>query len=330
MINPNNFKVKSKNASSTNATAYQDAICIALNHQDGEAKEKIHAGIAAVDDKLDGGFLKGSKIIIAGAPGVGKTTLVSQFAECFAMQRYHILYFSTEMTPEQLAATSISRASYLHDPQSAVTSSDVLENNVDLPDKLIDSMQECVCVGDGSYTIIGKDSWHHQAEEVEAFLASFSEDELSKVIIIVDYIQDLTADVPADTGNKEIVDHSIRVLKQIADTYGVTLIMVSAVHRDFYSDSPSCTAMPSLRSLRDSSALEYTADTVIILRDKKAWNDISVRPVSLSIAKNKYGPTGKEDLTFIAKHHYFSDSEDLPSYGNVNDSGEYECDFLLR
>lgn len=42
-------------------------------------RERISSGAAELDKMLGGGFLKGSSVLVSGAPGVGKTTLGLQF-----------------------------------------------------------------------------------------------------------------------------------------------------------------------------------------------------------------------------------------------------------
>jgi circadian clock protein KaiC len=41
--------------------------------------ERVKTGIAGLDEMLAGGLMKGSAVLIKGAPGTGKTTLALQF-----------------------------------------------------------------------------------------------------------------------------------------------------------------------------------------------------------------------------------------------------------
>ena len=41
--------------------------------------ERVHTGVAGLDEMLHGGFLEGSAVLVQGAPGTGKTTLGLQF-----------------------------------------------------------------------------------------------------------------------------------------------------------------------------------------------------------------------------------------------------------
>src|SRR3989304_4242674 len=44
-----------------------------------ETTERVTTGITGLDEMLWGGFLRGSAILLRGAPGTGKTTLALQF-----------------------------------------------------------------------------------------------------------------------------------------------------------------------------------------------------------------------------------------------------------
>lgn len=83
-------------------------------------KEIIHAGNEEVeqrltlkDDQLNqvlgGGFVKGSVSLLAGEPGIGKSTILMQIASQMAKKNYNVLYVSGEESEHQVA----SRASRL-------------------------------------------------------------------------------------------------------------------------------------------------------------------------------------------------------------------------
>jgi DNA repair protein RadA/Sms len=72
-----------------------------------EAKSKntnnrISLGTADIDDVLGGGIVPGSVVLIAGQPGIGKSTLLLQLAEA-AAHKTNVLYVSGEESAEQVA-----------------------------------------------------------------------------------------------------------------------------------------------------------------------------------------------------------------------------------
>lgn len=62
---------------------------------------RIHAGVASVDDVLGGGFVPGSVTLIAGQPGIGKSTILLQIAYQ-AAKKVRVLYISGEESVHQV------------------------------------------------------------------------------------------------------------------------------------------------------------------------------------------------------------------------------------
>ena len=64
---------------------------------------RVEAGIGGVDRVLGGGFVPGSLILVAGEPGVGKSTLLLQVAAAFAAEKRPAVYVSAEESARQIA-----------------------------------------------------------------------------------------------------------------------------------------------------------------------------------------------------------------------------------
>ncbi len=64
--------------------------------------ERIQTGIAEFDRLLGGGLVKGQLVLLAGAPGIGKSTLMMQTAAKLAKNQ-KVLYVSGEESVEQIA-----------------------------------------------------------------------------------------------------------------------------------------------------------------------------------------------------------------------------------
>lgn len=75
-----------------------------LSRATGSAKSKprISSGLAEVDRVLGGGIVPGSIILLAGAPGIGKSTLLLQLAASVG-SRGRVLYISGEESADQVA-----------------------------------------------------------------------------------------------------------------------------------------------------------------------------------------------------------------------------------
>lgn len=64
-------------------------------------ESRVFSGFSAVDDALGGGFVRGSVVLLAGAPGAGKSTLALQVASHISLDR-PTLYVSGEEPLERL------------------------------------------------------------------------------------------------------------------------------------------------------------------------------------------------------------------------------------
>jgi circadian clock protein KaiC len=66
-------------------------------------KERYSTGIPELDEMLSGkGFLKGSTIMVSGAPGTGKTSIACAFASQICKNGERCLYFALEESPKQI------------------------------------------------------------------------------------------------------------------------------------------------------------------------------------------------------------------------------------
>lgn len=74
-----------------------------------QREQRLISGISEVDDVLGGGLVPGSVTLLAGQPGIGKSTLLLQFAHALS-QSASVLYISGEESAHQVA----SRANRLH------------------------------------------------------------------------------------------------------------------------------------------------------------------------------------------------------------------------
>ncbi|MGR9037049.1 MAG: ATPase domain-containing protein, partial [Gammaproteobacteria bacterium] len=66
-------------------------------------EERISSGIAEFDRVLGGGIVKGSVVLIGGAPGAGKSTILLQAIAHVASRGITVLYVSGEESIQQIA-----------------------------------------------------------------------------------------------------------------------------------------------------------------------------------------------------------------------------------
>jgi len=75
---------------------------VALDQVKGNDQDRIHTGIPEFDRVLGGGIVPGAMILLGGAPGIGKSTLLLQLAHSLSEAFEPILYTSGEESPQQI------------------------------------------------------------------------------------------------------------------------------------------------------------------------------------------------------------------------------------
>lgn len=86
--------------SSGQSTALEVAILQSMPTDD--TTQRVHTSISDVDAVLGGGFVPGSVTLIAGQPGIGKSTLLLQIA-AYASRQHSVLYVSGEESIHQVS-----------------------------------------------------------------------------------------------------------------------------------------------------------------------------------------------------------------------------------
>ncbi len=87
-----NKKFDAKNTSSS---------CVKLKDVKIDSLERIKTNFSEFDRLIGGGIIKGSLMLIGGSPGIGKSTLLLQLSNIFALQNLKVLYVSGEESLQQ-------------------------------------------------------------------------------------------------------------------------------------------------------------------------------------------------------------------------------------
>jgi replicative DNA helicase len=144
-------------------------------------------------------------------------------------------------------------------------------------------------------------------------------------LFVIDYLQLLhSTSRRADNRQQEIADISNGV-KALAKELDVPVIVLAQLNRELEKDK---SRKPRMSDLRESGAIEQDADLIGLLYKPSSGDDDDnptnageendVVPVNLLIAKQRNGPTGDVNLTFMRSFTRFENAakvsdEDVPN-----------------
>jgi replicative DNA helicase len=259
----------------------------------------IPTGFADLD-KLTWGLQNGDMIVIAARPSMGKTSLAMNIVEHAAVDHQRpVGVFSLEMTAQSLMMRMIcSRA--------RVNARNVREGFLadrDFP-KLSNAALKL-----GAAPIHIDDASGLSIMQLRAKARRMWQ-QFGIQLFVIDYMQLLnnaTDRRRADNRQQEVADISAGI-KAMAKELGVPVIVLSQLNRDIEREKHR---RPRLADLRESGAVEQDADVVGLLY-RTASEDGSedngyeeAIPVNLLIAKQRNGPTGDVNLTFLKSYTRF-------------------------
>lgn len=251
-------------------------------------------------DEMTSGFQDGDLVIIAGRPGMGKTALaLSMIRNASLDAKVGVGMFSLEMANHQLAMRLLCA-------EARVDSHYVRTGK--LPSKLWRNLS----VSAGSLEdapIYLDDTPALSVLELRA-KARRLKAEHNISMIVVDYLQLMQGPKGVESRQQEISVIS-RSLKALAKELNIPVIALSQLSR---AVEQRADRKPQLSDLRESGAIEQDADVVIFLY--RPWiysqEDEDEGKAEVIIAKQRNGPTGTIQASFISKYarfENFSESE---------------------
>ena len=238
-----------------------------------------------IDRVLGGGLLNSGFYLLAGRPGMGKTTLGLNIVRRVAKKGLPVLFVSLEMSKEQITQKLLALETGL--------STQELVGKMDA--QAVDRVTETATqIHDLPLTL------NRKTDATVSDIANMARAVKGLALICVDYVGLIE---PDDKRAKpyEGVSQVSRDLKRLAMRLNIPILGLAQLNREVTGRSDK---RPLISDLRDSGRLEQDANGIILLHrpdyyDPNYKHD-GISPVILEvdIAKNRHGPTGKVTLDY--------------------------------
>jgi replicative DNA helicase len=316
-----------------------DAVAMAIQSAEEAYKRDSHVvgvttGFHDLNMKL-GGLHPSDLVILAGRPAMGKTALATNIAynaaEAFkeikdefgntVTEGGHVLFFSLEMSAEQLAGRILSEQAEI--PSDQIRRGDIRQEDFD---RLVEASQKLhrlpLYIDDTPALTVS--ALRTRARRLKR--------QQKLHLIVVDYLQLLQGSSRGRNENRvQEISEITRGLKTLAKELEVPVLALSQLSRQVENREDK---RPQLADLRESGSIEQDADVVMFIyreeyylekaepisrpdEDNVKFSERSQKwaerledvrnTASVIIAKQRHGPVGTIDLHFDGRFTRFSD-----------------------
>ena len=277
-------------------TAYQDMVENSLNQG---KMTGVPTGFNELNNRT-GGFHGGELIIIAGRPGMGKSSFAVNIAENAAInENVSVAIFNLEMSKTMIVNRILCS-------QALVDSQKLRLGEFDMEDwqqigGVVDKLAMAPLYIDDTASIT--------VSEIRAKCRRLKQTK-NLGLVIIDYLQLMQGSGRNDNRQQEISEIS-RSLKVLAKELDVPVIALSQLSRTSETRSDK---RPMLSDLRESGAIEQDADIVMfIYRDEYYNKDSADKNIAECIvAKHRSGSTGMFKLGWQGKYTKFINIDYAP------------------
>lgn len=272
----------------------------ARNRKDGLSG--VPSGFTAVD-RITSGWQRTDLVIVAARPSMGKTAYVLSMARNMAVEHNRATaIFSLEMSSVQLVNRLIAAETELGNDKLKTGR---LENyEWEHLNRKISSLEKAPIFIDDT-----------PALSIFEFRAKCRRLKMQHDIqvVIVDYLQLMTAGTDGRGSREQEVSSISRSLKAIAKELDIPILALSQLNRSVESREGK---RPQLSDLRESGAIEQDADIVMFIHRPEYYgitedesNNSLLGVAEIIIAKHRNGATGDVHLAFKKELAKFSDME---------------------
>lgn len=220
-------------------------------------------GMPEFDRLLSGGLRAQELVMLGGAPGIGKTAFTQQLFEGIAAQGTPVLYFNLEMSREQLFARSISRL--ISREGGSVSPTEVMDSSTwtEVQGRQIENACRLYARDVAPYISYNPMNGRTAALSVILGAMTAAAENAKRSggkapVVVLDYLQLIEGEAKQE--QSEVTKRAVKAMKDYAIRYGTFVFVIMANNRDSNKKGEA-----SMDSGRDTSAIEYSADTMLQL-----------------------------------------------------------------
>ena len=253
----------------------------------------IPTGLSDLDKALNGGFHRSDLIIVGACPAMGKTSFALNVARNIAMKGKKVLFFSLELSKEQLARRVIST-------ESQISSIELMTEKVNQAER---ERLELTLQNLANYELYFDDTANITVSEIKARALRMKDVDC----IVIDYLQ-LMLCKKRSNGFAEIT----RELKVMAKELNIPVVVCSQLSRNVTNNNGDHRS--KLTDLRKSGVTEQDADVVLMLNREdyyvnNADEDDHTNIAEIIVAKNRHGSTETVKVAWNPEFTMFSNIE---------------------
>lgn len=219
----------------------------------------ISTGFDNLDQSLGGGLYAGLYTLGA-ISSLGKTSLALQISDNVAASGHDVIFFSLEMSANEVLAKSFSRISgeltQKGQMEDYYTTRAIL-NGIPTVDEYKKMEKQYNQIAKNMYIVEG--NFHADLAMIKRHVEKHIRVRRTKPVIIVDYLQILLPENDRLT-DKQAVDRNIVGLKRLSREFDIPVILISSFNRENYANTVS------YASFKESGAIEYSSDVILGLQ----------------------------------------------------------------
>jgi replicative DNA helicase len=261
----------------------------------------VPTGFTELDTRT-AGLQPGDLIIVAGRPSMGKTAFALNIAEHVALHpsvRMPVAIFSMEMSASQLAMRVLSSMAKVD--QTRLRTGRLTDEEWSKLTDEIARLNEAKIHVDETAAL--------NALELRARARRMKREYGKLGLVVVDYLQLMSASAQGENRATEISEIS-RSLKALAKELDVPVIALSQLSRAVEQRNDR---RPMMSDLRESGAIEQDADVILFIYREEVYSpdkEEAKGRAEVIIGKQRNGPIGRIDLTFLGRYTRFANFQD--------------------